>query len=215
VLTSPRYARAWTGQILREWQFAAPCDDAETVVAELVTNAVHASAELDQPVIRLALVFSHGELAILVSDDNQDLPQAQKPAEDAESGRGLLMVEALSDQYGWYPIEGGTAAKVVWAVLRTVPMHPATTPLPASPSKAPAWPENDRPDHRCGPLVAVGHVGRTVTEGTRPMQQPATGPRPPSLTAAAEAPGKGVNDHAPSRPVSPAPRAAAPTASIR
>ncbi len=51
-------------------------------------------------------------------------PRHRHPAGDAESGRGLLMVEALSDRYGWYPLEGGTAGKVVWAVLRTRPDVP-------------------------------------------------------------------------------------------
>ena len=97
-------------------------DDAEAIVSELVANAaVHASAGLGQPVIRLALAFDHGELAILVSDGNPDLPQPQHPAEDDESGRGLLMVQALSDRYGWYPLQGGAAGKVVWAVLRAAP----------------------------------------------------------------------------------------------
>jgi anti-sigma regulatory factor (Ser/Thr protein kinase) len=213
MLTSPRYARAWTSQILREWQLAVLADDAQTVVAELVTNAVHASAGLDQPVIRLALVFGYGELAILVRDDNPVPPQPQQPAKDAENGRGLLMVESLSDRYGWYPLEGGTAGKVVWAVLRTLLMDPATTPLPASPSKAPAWPENDLPDHRRGPLIAADHVGRSVTRCTRPMRELATGPSPLRL-AAAEAPGADVNDHALSRPVPPAPPAAGATARI-
>jgi hypothetical protein len=105
------------------------------------------------------------------------------------------MVQALSDRYGWYPLEGGTAGKVTWAVLRPLLMYPVTTPPPASPPKAPAWPENDQPDQPRGPLIAAGHAGRTVTKSTRPMQQPATGPRPLSL-AAAEAPGEDVNDHA-------------------
>jgi anti-sigma regulatory factor (Ser/Thr protein kinase) len=214
VLTSPRCARAWTREILREWHLAGLADNAETIVGELAANAVHASGGLPEPVIRLALAFSNGELAILVGDNNPDLPQPQQPAEDALSGRGLLMVEALSDRYGWYPLEGGTAGKVVWAVLRTLLVYPVTPPPPASPPKAPAWPENDQPDHRRGPLIAAGHAGRTVTKGTRPMQQPATGPRPLRL-ATAETPGEAVNDHAPSRPVPPAPPAAGATARTR
>ncbi|MGH3278087.1 MAG: ATP-binding protein [Trebonia sp.] len=214
VLSSPRLARAWTRQILRAWRLAGLAEDAETIIGELAANAVHASAGLDQPVIRFALVFNCSELAILVADGNPELPQTQHPAKDTESGRGLLMVEALSDRYGWYPLEGGTAAKVVWAVLSTHRMYLATTPPLAPPPKAPAWPENDQPDHRRGPLIAAGHAGQTVTKGTRPMQQPATSPRPLRL-AAVEAPGEDANDHAPSRPLPPAPSAAGATARIR
>jgi anti-sigma regulatory factor (Ser/Thr protein kinase) len=122
VLTSPRRARAWTREILGEWHLADLTDTAETIVSELVANAaVHASTGPGRPVIHLALAFDHGELAILVSDHNPDVPQAQHPAEDDESGRGLLMVKALSDRYGCYPLEGGAAGKVVCAVLRAVP----------------------------------------------------------------------------------------------
>jgi len=34
---------------------------------------------------------------------------------DAKSGRGLQMVDALSDVWGWSPIAGG--GKAVWAIL--------------------------------------------------------------------------------------------------
>lgn len=131
VRTSPRCARAWTREILREWHLADLRDDAEAVVAELVANAVHASAELDQPVVRLALIFDHGELAILVSDRNPDPPQPQQPTADAVSGRGLLIIQALSHRYGWCPLEGSAPGKVVFAVLRTPLMHPATA-LPSA-----------------------------------------------------------------------------------
>jgi hypothetical protein len=50
-------------------------------------------------------------------------------------------------------------------------MNPATAPPPAPAPKAPAWPENDQPDHRRGPLIAADHARRTVTKGTHPMQQ--------------------------------------------
>ena len=121
-LTSPRRARAWTREILGEWRLADLADTAEAIVSELVANAaVHASTGPGQPVIRLALAVEHGELEILVSDQNPDLPQVQDPDEDDESGRGLLMVEALSDRYGCYRLEGGAAGKVACAVLRTVP----------------------------------------------------------------------------------------------
>jgi len=211
VLTSPRRARAWTREILGEWHLADLTDTAETIVSELVANAaVHASTGPGRPVIHLALAFDHGELAILVSDHNPDVPQAQHPAEDDESGRGLLMVKALSVGFGWYPLEGGTAGKAVWSVLHTLAHLAATSPL-ASRLKAPAWPGNDQPGHRRGPLVAAGHAGLTAREGTRPVQDAATSPKLLRL-AAAEAPGEDVHDRAPSPTVPPAPSAADVTA---
>ena len=213
-LSSPRRARAWTCQILREWQLAGLADDAEAIIAELTANAVRASAGLKQPAIRLALAFDHCELLILVSDGNPALPQAQDPAADAESGRGLLMVEALSNRFGWYHLEGGTAGKVVWVELPAVLIYPATTTPPASPPNATASPGSDQPDHRRGPLLGAGHAGRAATKGTRPTQQPSAGPRPLRL-AAAGAVGEDAGGHAPSRPVPSALPAAGTTASIR
>ena len=140
VLTSPGCARAWTRKTLRVWQLGGLAEDAETIIGELAANAVQASADLNQPVIRFVLAFNDRELAILVADGNPELPQVQHPAGDAESGRGLLMAAALSDRYGWCPLEGGTTGKAVWAVLRARRMHLATSPL-ASPPQALALPD--------------------------------------------------------------------------
>jgi hypothetical protein len=53
---------------------------------------------------------------ILVWDGNPQLPVRVDPAEDAESGRGLLLVETISSRWGTYatPQLGG---KAVWALI--------------------------------------------------------------------------------------------------
>jgi anti-sigma regulatory factor (Ser/Thr protein kinase) len=193
-----RVARVWGREVLHEWHLAGLADDAETPIGEMVDNAVDASADLDQPAICLALVLEHGELAILARDGNQDPPLAQHPAGDAESGRGLLMVGALSDRFGWYPLVDG-AGKVVWAVLPVFQMHPATSPLASTP-QAPAWPENAQPDRWRGPLTEADHAGRTVAERTRPLQHRATSAR----ASAAEARSEDANGHPSSRSLPPA-----------
>ena len=78
---------------------------------------MNACAGLDQAAIRLVLTFDRGELAILVRDDHPDVPLAAQPGADDESGRGLLIVEHLSDRCGWYPLEDSKPAKVTWAVI--------------------------------------------------------------------------------------------------
>jgi anti-sigma regulatory factor (Ser/Thr protein kinase) len=171
VITSPRCARAWTWEILREWHLTGLADTAESIVGELVANAVHASSRLPEPVIRLALAFDNGELAILVSDHNPDLPQPQQPAEDALSGRGLLMVEALSDRYGWYPLEGGTAGKAVWAVLKAAPVA-SSDPAARFTPLAPAWPETS-PSSRVRPRGTTHAVHPCpLVRSTRDVRQP-------------------------------------------
>jgi hypothetical protein len=40
-------------------------------------------------------------------------------ADDAESGRGLLMIETMSDEWGCHPRRSG--GKVVYAIMRIPP----------------------------------------------------------------------------------------------
>lgn len=115
--TAPGSARAWTRRVLREWRRPALTDTAELVVSELTTNAMLASRGPGRPFIRLALALDHGELAISVRDYCPGVPEPANAAADDETGRGLLLVEAVSSRSGWYTFGDGTPGKVVWAVL--------------------------------------------------------------------------------------------------
>ena len=97
-----------------------------------MTNAVNASLGLNGAAIRLVLTLDQGELAILVRDDNPGVPMAAQPGADDEGGRGLLIVENLSDRCGWYPLEddGRPAVKVTWAVISGSDTGPAAEPRP-------------------------------------------------------------------------------------
>lgn len=117
VLTAPGCARAWTRQVLWEWGLAALADAAEAVVSELVANAVNASRAAGLTAVWLTLTVDRGRLAIRVRDFHPCAPQARTPGADDEDGRGLLLVAALSDQCGWYPLGGSGPGKVTWAVL--------------------------------------------------------------------------------------------------
>jgi anti-sigma regulatory factor (Ser/Thr protein kinase) len=122
VPTASGCARAWTRQILWEWRLTHLADTAELVVSEMITNSVSASQRLDRPgspAIRLILTLERGELAVLVRDDHPGAPRRKAPGAYDESGRGLLLVEALSTRFGWYPLEGG--GKVTWAVFTGAP----------------------------------------------------------------------------------------------
>ena len=115
--TAPSCARAWTRRVLLEWQLPVLSDMAELIVSELTTNAMLASRRLGRPFIRLALTLDQRELAIAVHDYCASTPEPGNPGVEDENGRGLLLVEAVSDRSGWYPFEDGTPGKVVWAVL--------------------------------------------------------------------------------------------------
>ncbi len=124
-------ARLHTRQVLWEWQLSELADTAELIVSELVTNAVHASAGLTGsrrsgrwmpgvPPVRLWL-FSDGQRVLIqVWDGNDNFPAPQHADPDAETGRGLLLVESLSAEWGSHPPER-SSGKVVWATVTQAP----------------------------------------------------------------------------------------------
>ncbi|QXJ20183.1 ATP-binding protein [Actinomadura graeca] len=67
-------------------------------------------------VVRLRLSAAPGRLLIEVWDRNEEPPEEQVPDFVSESGRGLFVVGAFSEAWGWYPTPA--AGKVVWAELR-------------------------------------------------------------------------------------------------
>jgi anti-sigma regulatory factor (Ser/Thr protein kinase) len=117
-------ARLHARHVLWEWGLAALADDAELVVSELVTNGVQASRAMTHAAIRLWLASDRVQVMICVWDASLKPPVRMDAAEDAENGRGLLLVEAVSKQWGWFPDEAGGPpggdhhGKVVWAVVR-------------------------------------------------------------------------------------------------
>jgi len=75
-------------------------ETAELLVSELTTNAIRASCGLPEPVIRLWLVSDRSNLVIRVWDSSAELPVCRDADPDSECGRGLLLVEALSKEWG-------------------------------------------------------------------------------------------------------------------
>jgi anti-sigma regulatory factor (Ser/Thr protein kinase) len=101
-------------QVVREWGLAALADTTELIVSELVTNAIRASAGLLSPVVRLWLVSDLNCVVIHVWDGSNEMPVRQNAGPDSERGRGLLLVESLSRDWGWYRKATG---KVAWAMI--------------------------------------------------------------------------------------------------
>jgi len=116
--TAVSCARLHAKHILREWGLAALTDDVELIVSELVTNSLKAteamernaaSRRADVPCIELYLYSnSEGWLLVQVWDGNPQPPALQVPDADEvqdlqESGRGLFLVEMLSQRWGYYP----------------------------------------------------------------------------------------------------------------
>lgn len=112
-------ARLHARQVLWEWALTKVSDNTELLVSEIVTNAVAASRNTGQiGVVRLWLLSDGALVLILVWDPSLHPPVRVSTDEQAESGRGLLLVDAISLKWGWYfPLNGATG-KVTWALLR-------------------------------------------------------------------------------------------------
>jgi hypothetical protein len=67
----------------------------------------------DTPV-RLWVVSDKMQVVVLVWDASPLPPVLVDASEDAETGRGLLLVQALSTRWGWH-FPPGLGGKVVWA----------------------------------------------------------------------------------------------------
>jgi anti-sigma regulatory factor (Ser/Thr protein kinase) len=109
-----RLARLLATEQLRSW--GLPLDPAALVVAELANNAV-THGRVPGRDFRLTLHVVADTLRVEVTDTSGDrLPQPQRVDTEAESGRGLALVEALADRWGWVP--GRYPRKTVWAEIR-------------------------------------------------------------------------------------------------
>jgi hypothetical protein len=62
------------------------------------------------------LSIDHERIVIQVWDADEQMPVVQQADLDAEHGRGLLLVESLSDAWGSYRPQHPNG-KIVWAVL--------------------------------------------------------------------------------------------------
>ncbi|MGP2436757.1 ATP-binding protein [Streptomyces sp. JW3] len=93
-------------------------DVAELLATELVSNAVRHTKGPAALRVRWA---PPGTLRIGAWDSDPQPPEPSSPAlraEEMEEGRGLALVRACSDGWGWYPLAGGgDRGKYVWCEL--------------------------------------------------------------------------------------------------
>ena len=129
---SVRSARLQARNVLREWRMEGFADTVELLVSEMTTNAVRASAMIAGPLretgqapraqrMRFWLTSDRHSVLIQVWDGGHHQPVRQDAGLDAEAGRGLLLVETLSAQWGCYaparPLDpAGLGGKIVWAL---------------------------------------------------------------------------------------------------
>ncbi|MEU6573618.1 ATP-binding protein [Streptomyces sp. NPDC046805] len=108
-------ARSFLRQVLADWNISDRLDDALNCLSELATNAVvHAGASAGHFDVEVG--FLDGCLRIEVRDLSRQTPTRKSPDADDPTGRGLLIVDALSDGWGVEPcVRGG---KTVWTEFK-------------------------------------------------------------------------------------------------
>jgi anti-sigma regulatory factor (Ser/Thr protein kinase) len=127
--TAPRLARGFISVVLNGWGLDALIETTELVVSELTTNVVRAvtgpdgslryDAEGKLPLLWVRLSSDRARLMIEVWDTlpaTLGAPAMRHPGEEEESGRGLELIEALSDDWSWETVPGWHG-KRVWAIL--------------------------------------------------------------------------------------------------
>jgi hypothetical protein len=122
---------------LQQWGVAERHDDIAIVVSELLTNALRhglpaSGGTPNRWPIRLGLLQPGRCVMCAVADPSKAAPVPRQPAHFAETGRGLHIVAALSDQWGYTtPTDMG---KVLWALFSTGPTPHPRYAHPGTPS---------------------------------------------------------------------------------
>lgn len=118
--------RAELRDALRRWGVAELVDTAELLASELVTNAIR---HTDRDAMFTARLYRESDgdggrarLRVEVEDESDLWPTRRTPGEQASSGRGLMLVEALADGWGVEPRGSG---KRLWFELTATPVPAA------------------------------------------------------------------------------------------
>src|SRR2546430_9604490 len=102
-------ARRRVRDAIWSWRVPVDQDAALLLTSELVTNAVRHEAGQRAQAVVLVIACSRGRLRVDVHDTSRSLPAVAEVPADAETGRGLFLVETLSDEWGFYRTAAGKA----------------------------------------------------------------------------------------------------------
>jgi serine/threonine-protein kinase RsbW len=112
-------ARRDLAGVLCGWGLAGLTEAAALVLSELMTNSVR-HGRVPGREIETRYERTPGGVRLEVHDASPDLPSPREPAADDESGRGLLLVDALTHGH-WGAGERTGVGKVVWALIQEGP----------------------------------------------------------------------------------------------
>lgn len=106
-------ARDRVGTVTQLWGLDDIHDDVCLLVSELMTNAVEHCVSYS---VEVSLTHCKESLLIEVSDTSLVYPCVRSPGDEEEGGRGLLLVDSLSESWG---VDLHFKGKTVWAHLKT------------------------------------------------------------------------------------------------
>ncbi|KRV50399.1 phosphatase [Wenjunlia vitaminophila] len=108
------YARAEIRATLYDWAVPDLVDTAVLLSCEMLTNVlVHTDSDAALSA-ELSGTRGHRRLRVEVTDRSDEMPRRRSPGELASSGRGLVLLDALSDAWGVEPRGEG---KITWFEL--------------------------------------------------------------------------------------------------
>ncbi len=87
-------------------------DDAVLVASELVGNAVRHTDATESATLDVSWDVDASGVRVSVGDPSYEQPQVRNTGADEPSGRGMKIVDAMSDKWG---VERGDRGKTVWA----------------------------------------------------------------------------------------------------
>jgi anti-sigma regulatory factor (Ser/Thr protein kinase) len=124
---SAAIARRVARDALAAWGLEHVSDDAQLVISELSSNAIAASvpAVRSRPAIIVAIHHVPPAIRLYVWDNGPGKPEPSDPDNDSANGRGLRIIDALTQsEWDWRPTpESG--GKVVTASLPIAPRDSA------------------------------------------------------------------------------------------
>jgi len=99
-------ARSQVRAAINAWDVPVDASVAELLASELVTNAIrHEEGET----VTLVITSACGQLRVEVHDTSCAVPIPVDGPADAETGRGLMLVASLSNEWGFYRTPAGKA----------------------------------------------------------------------------------------------------------
>ncbi|GAA2284711.1 hypothetical protein GCM10010234_24150 [Streptomyces hawaiiensis] len=107
---APRHIRRIVRSFLAEWRMPELSDAVELGVTELLANVVR---HVPDRRCALLLLRQRTGVRVEVTDSSDELPRLPEALDaEAENGRGLLLLDAMTDKWGVSLWSGG--GKTVW-----------------------------------------------------------------------------------------------------